>query len=233
MAKVREQVEESVAGGCHRTTEDGPITHRSYGPGAPAPAADLARMHRTLLPFSPLHDLGPAFVEQFYFGVLPEEGLVFGQVAYEGDRPIGFVAVTDDANRFLGTAVRRRWRTLAGVTLRHPPSPKKAWNALRLFRDRESASHGDEVAEILSLGVLPLEAGQRGSRERRRVARTFVRWAVEQVPGQTVQALVDESNLPARLMYGDLGWEVVGRVQVGWPLPQLVYQAPQEPADAG
>ena len=162
--------------------------------------------------------------------MLPEEGLVFGQVAYEDGRPIGFVAVTDDANGFLGTALRRRWRTLAAVTLRHPPSPRKAWNVLRLFRDRESASGDVAVAEILSMGVLPPEPGQRPSRERRRIARNFVQWAVEHVADRPIQALVDESNLAARLMYGELGWDVVGKVEVGWPVPQLVYQTPQAPA---
>jgi hypothetical protein len=233
VANVVGQVDESVADGGPGTTGGGLIRYRTYGPGAPAPTADLARLHQTLLPSSPIHDLGPVFVERFYFGVLPEEGLVFGQVAYEDDRPIGFVAVTHDANGFLGTALRRRWRTLAAVTLRHPPSPRKAWNVLRLLRDRESASHGEAVAEILSMGVLPPEAGQRASRERRRVARTFVQWAVDHVPGRPIQALVDESNLAARLMYGELGWEVVGKVQIGWPVPQLVYQAPQGPAAPG
>ena len=27
-------------------------------------------------------------------------------------------------------------------------------------------------------------------------------------------------------MYGELGWDVVGKVHVGWPVPQLVYQTP-------
>ena len=74
---------------------------------------------------------------------------MFGQVAYEGDRPIGFVAVTDDANGFLGAALRKRWRTLAAVTLRHPPSPRKAWNVLQLFRERENAS-GDAAEAVLT-----------------------------------------------------------------------------------
>jgi hypothetical protein len=229
MANLLGHVTDSVADGGPSATAGGAITYRSYGPGAPAPAADLARLHRALLPTSPIHDLGPAFVERFYFGVLPEEGLVFGQVAYEGDRPIGFVAVTDDANGFLGAALRKRWRTLAAVTLRHPPSPRKAWNVLRLFRERDTAS-GDaavaDVAEILSMGVLPPEPGQRPSKERRRIARTFVQWAVEHVPDRPLQALVDESNLAARLMYGELGWDVAGKVEVGWPEPQLVYQTP-------
>ncbi len=212
MTKPLGQVKGSVADGGPTTTRDCDlISYRSYGPGAPGPAADLARLHRKLLPGSPIHDLGPAFVERFYFGVLPEEGLVFGQVAYEGNRPIGFVVVTDDANGFLGHALRRRWPTLAAVTLRHPPSPRGAWNILRLYRERERAS-GDasvaDVAEILSLGVLQSEPGHRPSRERRGIARAFVRWAVEQVPDRPVQALVDESNLAARVHVWRAGMEI-------------------------
>ena len=71
--------------------------------------------------------------------------------------------------------------------------------------------------------------GQRASRERRRIPRTFVQWAVEHVPDRPVQALVDESNLAARLMYGELGWDVAGKVHVGWPEPQLVYRTPMDP----
>ena len=226
MAKVVGHVNESVVDGGPGTTGGDPITYRSYGPGSPAPAAELARLHRTLLPGSPIHNLGPAFVERFYFSVLPEEGLVFGQVAYEGGRPIGFVAVTDDANGFLGTALRRRWRTLVAVTLRHPPSPRRARSALSLYRDRESDSGDATMGEILSMGVLPPEPSRRPSRARRRIARTFVQWAVDHVADRPIQALVDESNLPARLMYGELGWDVVGKVHVGWPVPQLVYQTP-------
>jgi hypothetical protein len=52
---------------------------------------------------------------------------------------------------------------------------------------------------------------------------------VEHVPDRPVQALVDESNLAARLMYGELGWDVAGKVHVGWPEPQLVYRTPMDP----
>ena len=51
-----------------------------------------------------------------------------------------------------------------------------------------------------------------------------MQWAVEHVPDRPIQALVDEINLAARLMYGELGWDVVGKVDVGWPVPQLVYR---------
>jgi hypothetical protein len=194
------------------------------------PSRELAELHAELLPSSPLHALGPAFAEHFYYGVLPEEGLVFGQVAYNGDgAPIGFIAVTRDADGFIGTAVRRRWRSLLWVTVRHPPAPRRAWEAMRLMRDRETQPSPERRAEILSLGVRPSAKGQRANLERGRVARGMLDWAVRELADQPIQALVDETNLPARLMYGELGWTATGRVETGWPVPQLVYTRPPGP----
>jgi hypothetical protein len=196
------------------------------------PSRELAELHAELLPTSPLHAFGPAFAEQFYYGVLPEEGLVFGQVAYNGDgHPIGFIAVTRDADGFLGTALRRRWRSLLWISLRHPPAPRRAWEALRLMRERESSSSTEPRAEILSLGVRLSASGQRANLERGRVARGMLDWAVGELADQPIQALVDETNLPARLMYGELGWSATGRVETGWPVPQLVYVRPPGPVE--
>ncbi len=196
------------------------------------PSRELAELHAELLPSSPLHALGPAFAERFYYGVLPDEGLVFGQMAYNGDgRPIGFVAVTRDADRFLGIAVRRRWRSLLWLSVRHPPAPRRAWDAVRLMRDRETHPSAERCAEILSLGVRTSANGQRANLERGRVARGMLSWAVKELADQPIQALVDETNLPARLMYGELGWTVTRRVETGWPVPQLVFTRPAGEAD--
>ena len=200
------------------------IAYRGYGRGLDVPSRELAQLHAELLPSSPLHALGPGFAERFYYGVLPEEGLVFGQVAYNGSgEPVGFVAVTHDANGFLGVGLRRRWRTLLWLSVRHPPAPRRAWSAIRLLRERETHVSEQQCAEILSLAVRPAQEGQRANRERGRVARELLSWAVKELSDQPIQALVDETNLPARLMYGELGWEATGRVETGWPIPQLVF----------
>jgi len=80
-----------------------------FGAGAPAPARDLARLHATLLPASPVSLLGRRFMEDFYYRVLPREGLEFGAVAYVDQKPAGFVAATHDRNGFMRTAVKRYW----------------------------------------------------------------------------------------------------------------------------
>jgi ribosomal protein S18 acetylase RimI-like enzyme len=201
----------------------------TFGAGAPAPAADLARLHRELLPTSPILAVGPHFLERFYYRVLPDEGLVLGTVVYDDSEPVGFVAATRSANTFMTTAVRRRWADLAKVLLRHPPNPKAVANTLRLARQR-AADQRPDTAELLSLGVRPAAKG--ASPERRRLGRDLVRQACEQLGDVTVQALVDEGNVSARVLYADLGWIVTDRVTEGWPVPQLVFTSPA-PATVG
>jgi hypothetical protein len=193
-----------------------------------ASAAVLAELHSELLPTSPAVRLGPHFLRDFYYTVLPEEFLIFGFVAVEAAQPVGFAVATRDSNGYLSTALRRRGASVAKVLVRHPPPPRALWSAVRLGGDRRPAGTGP-VAELLSLGVRA--ADQRGIRagsSRRRLARLLMESVTAELDGQPVIALVDETNGPARLMYADLGWTMDGRVTAGWPVPQLVYrrQAP-------
>src|SRR5437868_15493364 len=71
------------------------------------PAGDLARLHATLLPESPVSLLGRRFMENFYYRVLPREGLVFGAVAYVDRQPAGFVAAAHDRAGCLRSGLRR------------------------------------------------------------------------------------------------------------------------------
>jgi hypothetical protein len=204
------------------------LTVSAFGRGRPAPAQRLAALHRELLPTSPAVRLGAGFLERFYYGVLPEEGLMLGTVVYVDDEIAGFVAATPDANGFLATAVRRRWATLASILVRHPPSPRGAWAAARIALDRGN-QRGADVAELLSLGVrAPEHGGPVSASVRRRVTRELLRSTLAALDGRTVVALVDESNTLARLMYGGMGWTVTDRVTAGWPVPQLVYQSPDK-----
>ena len=186
-----------------------------FGTDRPAPSADLARLHLELLPTSPVLGFGEAFLEHFYYRVLPAEGMIFGSVAYDGDEPVGFVVATRSANTFMQTALRRCWRDLAKVLLRHPPTPRTVVNAVGLVRHRHSST-GPDIAEILSLGIRP-------QNRRRGVGRDLIRHTCERLGDVPVQALVDETNMPSRRMFDELGWSVTSRVTAGWPVPQEVF----------
>jgi hypothetical protein len=162
------------------------------------------------------------FLRDVYYGVLPEEGLVQGYAAYLGDTPIGFLATTRDANGFLETALRRRWRTVAAIVIRHPPSPRALWNAVRVGGDRQRQR--ERVSEMLSLGVLaPDRVGLPSAPRRRDVAIMLLNAACQHVPPPWV-ACVDETNVPTKRMYEQLGWTASGYQHAGWPVTQIVYR---------
>jgi hypothetical protein len=197
-----------------------------FGLPLPRPHASadvLAELHAELLPTSPAVKLGPRFLRDFYYRVLPEDGLVVGYVAYAGDSPAGFLVATDDANGFLATAVRRRWRHLLAVLLRHPPSPRAVRRAMQVGGDRRR--HRDERrSEFLSLGVRQVETRRTAPGPSRRQVALMLMRAVEQHLPRPLVALVDETNAPARRLYDDLGWTVSEKLTAGWPVTQLVYR---------
>jgi hypothetical protein len=193
-------------------------------PDLPPPHASpavLAELHTELLPTSPAVRLGPRFLRDFYYRVLPEEGLVLGFVAYRGDVPMGFLATTRDANGFLTTALRRRWPSLIGVLARRPPSPRAVLRAVQVGGDRHRRD--ERVSEFLSLAVRPTRERGAPGPSRRDVAVMMMEAVSEHLPRPLV-ALVDETNPPAQRMYEEFGWIVSDRLTAGWPVTQLVYR---------
>jgi hypothetical protein len=192
----------------------------------PAPHASpavLAELHTELLPTSPAVQMGQHFLRDFYYGVLPEEGLVLGYLAYLDDAPVGFLATTRDANGFLSAGMRRRWRSLAALLARHPPSPRAVLRAMEVGRDRRRHRH-QQASEFLSLGVRPTRRpGEPAGLSRRQVAQMMMSAVSPHLP-RPLTALVDETNASARRMYEDMGWVVSGRLTAGWPVTQLVYR---------
>ena len=204
-----------------------------FGRRLPTPSHELARLHIGLFDQSPATLLGPHFLEDFYYGVLPEAGLLYGCVARQEDRAVGLVVVTPDANGFLTEAVKRHWGKLAKVMLRHPPNPKRVYEALQVTGDRHG-QRGEALGEILSLGVLnPDAGGPVSSKVRRRLARELVETGVELLADLPVVALVDETNVAARLLYNDLGWQDTERLTKGWAVPQIVFRREPGLADEG
>jgi hypothetical protein len=195
-------------------------------PDLPPPHASpavLAELHAELLPTSPVVQMGQHFLRDFYYGVLPEEELVLGYLAYLDGAPVGFQATTRDANGFLSEGVRRRWGSLLALLARHPPSPRALRRAMEVGGDRRRRRH-QQMSELLSMGVRPTRrSGETTGVSRRQVALTLIEAASQHLP-RPVITLVDETNIPSRRLFEELGWTVSDRHTAGWPVPQLVYR---------
>jgi hypothetical protein len=195
-------------------------------PELPPPHASpavLAELHAELLPTSPVVGMGPHFLRDFYYGVMVDEGLVLGYLAYLDGAPVGFQATTRDANGFLGAAVRRRWGSLLALLVRHPPSPRAVRRAMEVGGDRRRHRH-QQASELLSMGVRRTRpSGATTGVSRRQVALMLIEAAGQHLP-RPVITLVDETNVPSRRLFEGMGWTVSDRHTAGWPVPQLVYR---------
>ena len=196
----------------------------AFGVDAGAPGRDLARLHLALLPASPIALLGSRFMEDFYYRVLPREGLVFGAVAYVDQQPAGFIAATHDRAGFMRTAVKRRWPRLmwviGGSVLTAPKSLGAVWQAWQVMSSRRPAAGEQLEGEILSLGVLPAyrEPGFI-RRSGLRIAADLVDVAVGRLRSMGVQligAAVNAKNAEAKLFYSGLGWTLHRTCVPGW-----------------
>jgi ribosomal protein S18 acetylase RimI-like enzyme len=204
-----------------------------FGRDERAPAADLARLHSSLLSESPVSLLGRRFMERFYYRVLPRNGLIFGAVAYVDDRAAGFVAATHDSAGFMRSALRRRWPSFAWVVgtsvLLTPRSIRPVWEAGRALKKRHPVAGGRPEGEILSLGVLP------GYQELRRadglrISADLLGYAVAQLEARGVgeiRAMVKADNTPAKLFYSGLGWTLRRANAQEWRIPtaEFVWRA--------
>jgi ribosomal protein S18 acetylase RimI-like enzyme len=197
----------------------GPAYHLiSFDANGPAPAPDLAWLHAALLPESPVARLGSRFMQDFYYRVLPREGLLFGAVAYVDAQPAGFIAATHDRLGFMRTGVARAWpRLLAvlGVSVLSGSTPVRAmWQAAQVIRRRSRGERAAGGGEILSLGVLP--AYREPGFVRRsgiRIATDLLDLALGELRARGVQqvgAAVRADNTEAKLFYAGLGWRVDG-----------------------
>lgn len=209
----------------------GNVTLRRFESGEEAPAADLARLHREMLPHSPIVALGPRFMESFYYGVLPRDGAIFGAVAYYDGRPAGFIVATEDSDGFMSRAIRRHFLRLSGVMLwtivTQPSSIAGIWETMGIMRDRGGGGRSEPVAELLSFGVLPAYRAAGFVRETGiRFGKDLMDAAMAQLLSRgcrEVRALVDEDNVEVKLLYRALGWRLSDTAPAGWRTPQVEF----------
>jgi hypothetical protein len=206
---------------------------RPFDADSPPNGSHLEQLHQELLPRSPVVALGERFLRDFYYSVLPAEGLVFGCVAYMDKEPVGFATATGDSEGFLRKAAIRRplrlgW-VLGTTLLRHPGRWKATLSARKFSAARGSSrpAQAGIVGEVLSLGVRePWTKARANPDARVPISLALFRTVLGQLwsRGVThVRAAVDCDNLPAKLFYHAQGWELVGAASDPWPVEAVEF----------
>jgi ribosomal protein S18 acetylase RimI-like enzyme len=191
---------------------------------------DLARLHQKLLPNSPISLLGPLFARSFYYKLLPQEGLIFGAIAYVNQQPIGFIVATHNAENFMRIALRRHWlylTAIVGLSVLQNPVPRlgAVWEALQIMRHLPTLAIADREAELLSFGVLENYRFSRfGRTSGHHVALDLFSTMTQQMASRgmtSIRAIVDVDNAPAQLFYRRAGWTIRRNDISGWRIPSL------------
>ena len=184
---------------------------------------DVAELHATLLPRSPVVKLGQPFMEGFYYRCLPQDGLIGGAIAYVTGRPAGFITATECPAEFMMSALRRHGprvvAILAWTILSQPARFNAIREAKRVNRGVRRVSprgHG----ELLSFGVLPEYRNSRYiAQTGLRLADVLLSQALQYLRSRgatTVRAVVDADNLEALLFYRARGWALSSGSARGW-----------------
>lgn len=194
-------------------------------------AVDAARLHRELLPTSPLSKLCPEFLSGYYYGALPEHRALHLAVAYIGDQAAGFIAATDDARGFYRRVLLASPNRLAVELFRcgvHEPHRLRALvTAARIYRGVRASEVTESDGELLSLGVLPeFRAVSYAGRGGATISQDLIAQAVDRLQHhgvRRVRAVVDKDNTAVRLMYASMGWRVGATRVPGWEAQTVEY----------
>ena len=203
--------------------------------GARSPDAlqveDLASLHEALLEHSPLVLMGPDFLRDFYYSLLPADGFICGAIAYIDDDPAGFIVATGDANGFMGKAAKRHWLRLIwilmGTIIKRPSSILAIKEAHEVQSNVKAGDYGPDVGEMLSFGVLPEYRSRKFiGKTGISVASDLLEAAVSQLRAdgkRKLRAIVDKDNLEAQFFYRANGWHVGLKSVEGWRVPTMEF----------
>ncbi len=201
-----------------------------FGRGRPSPSHDLAWLQQRLLPTSPACAFGPEFLEQFYFSVLPDEGYIFGTMAYYDDRPAGLTVASMSGRSFISSAAWRHplllARILTGSLIRNPTRFGNMISVMRIMRvpceQRDSNS-----GQWLTTATLPEFSGDEfKTRTGRHIASDMSNCTMMQFyrAGVTqVFAYMDKSNTRSRERGIHRGWKLNREDVPEWPVPCVEY----------
>jgi ribosomal protein S18 acetylase RimI-like enzyme len=197
------------------------------------PTKDLMDLHSELLPNSPITLLGSKFMQSFYYRLLPRKNHIFGSIVYVDQKPAGFIVATHDSSGFMRSALRYYGLSLVWILglsiLQEPITRLRAiWEALQIMKHRPpEVKESVSGAELLSFGVrgeycsaqFIRQSGLQLSKEllHRTVAKLEAEGASE------IRAIVDADNIPAKLFYHSLGWQLVRTDVPGWRIPSVEF----------
>jgi hypothetical protein len=186
-----------------------------FGCGAGADSGAIADLHLTLLPDSSLPRMGRPFLKHFYYSVLPDEGLIFGSIAYVDGIPAGFVVNTPYPGEYMRLAIRRHPVRFAVQAARaFLAKPSRAVAALRA-RKRITAppARPNEVrtprryVEGLFLGVAPEFIRSPGLHISRDLMDRALRQAAAFAP--EIRSPIMRTNVAALMLHLNTGWKIV------------------------
>lgn len=201
---------------------------RSFGDGTRTPAQDLTRLHMELFGPGSVWGLSRNLVERFYYGCLPESGLLFGSVAYLDDVAIGFAAATLRPASFLADGLSRHWGQAARALLREPLLALSMWPKLRAMREASTLEPAAGApAQLLAIGVLP-DYRSRRFKQRLGVSPSteLLRAVTDRFVAQGVSRAVlyvERGNLDAHRFYAREGWQPERIVAAGSSTSQLEF----------
>ena len=198
---------------------------------AAATAVELSELHEALLEHSPVVLMGKEFLREFYYSVLPSDGLIFGAIAYVDRKPAGFMVATASPADFMSRAIRSHWLRLCWIMckslLRNPGRLVAVKEAYLIQRNVQTEDYGAEVGELLSFGVLPEFRSRRFIKETGfHISSDLLATTTKELRGsgkRTLRAIVDKDNLAAQLFYRSNGWRVGLATVKGWRVPTMEF----------
>jgi len=191
----------------------------------------LTSLHMALLPHSPVVLLGRKFMEKFYYQELPRQNLMRGVVVYLNEKPIGFIASTNDSAGFMKKAIIKKYiyllYILAISVITDPHRILAIWEALQIMLKLPNTACNEKVGELLSLGVLPeYQSGKFQRINGVNISKELVCMSVNDLREwgcDVIRVVVDEDNTPAKFFYHAMGWELTNNKLKGWRVPSVEF----------
>jgi len=209
---------------------------RPLDPRNPRDLEAVTRMHAALIPQSPVCQLGPEFMQKFYYRKLVEDKLIQCDLYEHEGTPAGFIAYTEIPSRFMSEGLRHHWLYLTGVLAfsicRNPQRIAAVLKALTIMGSRTRKTRTSGEGEMLSLGVLPeFRTPQFIRRTGKRIpsalfehARTYFR----NKGVVNIYLLVEAENTPAMMLYRAMGGRFEPDVDSGGKSLRVTYSSAEQ-----